>query len=391
MDAVFAPDSNGRKEMTGPLVGNYVNAGLADIPNQIPDSVRGRICLAQRGSTAVATGHIAAKAIHCAQKGAIATVVFNNVPGPLGLPFSPSPIPLVTISLEDGLLLRDTYGFDAAGISKLPIRLTPPALENFVPRIADFSSRGPVAGFGQVKPDVVAPGEEVLAASNAVGALDRWTSATSLVLDLKYYANRGTSMSAPHVSGAAALIRQAHRDWTPDMVRTALINYATNLRQANGTPIADGATSIIDQGGGLIDVAAAVNASALMGVIGDGIAKPQFLGSHSFGAEPIGASAPVSSRAVTVTVRDLSGGGGLYNLRVVNNRGTGVAGVTVSVTPSVVVPAGGAAPATVTLQFDPAAVAAFTKPIDVQWYLVAERADGQSLMRMPFYWRAVPA
>lgn len=79
----------------------------------------------------------------------------------------------------------------------------------------------------------------------------------------------GTSMSSPHVAGAVAQIKQAHPGWSPDMIRTALINTATNMRNQSGAAKADGpstADSIIAQGGGLIDVAEALNAKAQMGI-----------------------------------------------------------------------------------------------------------------------------
>src|SRR3712207_2114941 len=91
------------------------------------------------------------------------------------------------------------------------------------------------------------------------------------------------------------------------MIRAALINTATNLRKADGTPVADGTQSVNDQGGGLIDANAAANASALMGtgtpgptgsapmvranqicpaggvLCGASPGNPDFSGSYSFG------------------------------------------------------------------------------------------------------------
>src|SRR5262249_51523306 len=153
----------------------------------------------------------------------------------------------------------------------------------FTPEMADFSSRGPIQGLGQIKPDVTAPGVNIYSATARVGAAE---TNTSTMFDPSGFIHAsGTSFSGPHVSGSAALIKQAHLDWTPDMVRTALINTATNLRSGSGTPKADGAgaDSIIAQGGGLVDVYGAVNTKALMGVIGDGIIQPGILGSYSFG------------------------------------------------------------------------------------------------------------
>ena len=68
-------------------VNNYVFCGLADTPDQVPDSVSGKIALIQRGSTATAqgqgTGLFSNKAAIAAAKGAIAAVIYNNVDGEL--------------------------------------------------------------------------------------------------------------------------------------------------------------------------------------------------------------------------------------------------------------------------------------------------------------------
>ena len=147
------------------------------------------------------------------------------------------------------------------------------------------------------------------------------------------------------------LIKQAHLNWDPDTVRTALINTATNLRSAAGTPKADGSTAddIISQGGGLIDVYGAINTKAIMGVAGDGIVQPSILGSYSFGEAPILNNRIVNTKSVTVTVQDLSGQGGTYNLATANNRYFDRPGITAGTSvKSVSVPAGGAATFTAT-------------------------------------------
>jgi hypothetical protein len=269
--------------------------------------------------------------------------------------------------------------------------------------MAGFSSRGPVRGFGQIKPDVSAPGVAVLAAmspGSTLGALAAALEGTPQYMHLD-----GTSMASPHTAGVAALLKQAHPDWTPDVIRTALTNTATNLRDQAGAPKAEGLTadSIIAQGGGLIDTYEALHAQALMGVAGDGVSTPGILGSHSYGEVPVADSRVTSTHPVTVTVRDLSGQGGTYNLGVANNRDLQLAGINVSLSqPSVTLPPNGSTTFDVTASFDgdrlrdvlaakTAGSAVTLERIQMQWFVTARRSDNRESLRMPFYFRPGPS
>lgn len=92
-------------------------------------------------------------------------------------------------------------------------------------QIANFSSRGPVSWNGQtiIKPDIVAPGVSICAAEWFAYHIDK------RCVDDRHIAINGTSMATPHVSGVAALIRQAYPQWTPAQIKTAIKNNAVNL------------------------------------------------------------------------------------------------------------------------------------------------------------------
>ena len=108
-------------------------------------------------------------------------------------------------------------------------------------KIAKFSSRGPTAA--GVKPDVVAPGVEICSS--------QWDSAWNdkKCFDDEHTSISGTSMATPHIAGAAALIKQAHPDWSPEEIKMVLRNTALDLGY-----------DIYTQGYGMIDVLKAVQA-----------------------------------------------------------------------------------------------------------------------------------
>lgn len=370
-----------------------------------PASVRGRIALV-KDATGGTNFDVALQAYNA---GAVAMLISDSRGAVNGVK---TLMPAATIMPEDFKILSDALSStddnnvdppDGA-ISELPVRVNPVFSDTFMGEMAGFSSRGPVRGLGQIKPDISAPGVQVLAAcppASLLGALAAVASPTSP----NYIKIDGTSMASPHTAGAVALIKQAHLGWKPDVVRTVLSNTATNMRDLNGGSKADGLTadSIISQGGGLIDVYHAVNAKAMMGVTGDGINAPGILGSYSFGEVPVVNNRITSTAPITVTVRDLTGEGGTYNLNVANNRDLQLAGINVSLSQtSVNVPANGSVTFTVNATFDGDQIRDVMaakingtqitfENIQMQWYVSATRSDNRESLRMPFYFKPGPS
>jgi hypothetical protein len=115
--------------------------------------------------------------------------------------------------------------------------------------MASFSSRGPAGNF--IKPDVTAPGVQILAGNTptpdeiAGGPTGNY-----------YQAIAGTSMSSPHVAGAALLLKALHPNWTPGQIKSALMTTATTnvVKQDLATP-----ADPFDMGAGRIDLRVAGN------------------------------------------------------------------------------------------------------------------------------------
>ncbi|TVU37176.1 hypothetical protein EJB05_10477, partial [Eragrostis curvula] len=99
------------------------------------------------------------------------------------------------------------------------------------PTVASFSARGPsTVTPGVLKPDVLAPGLNILAAFPPQALLGAGP----------FNLLSGTSMSTPHVSGVAALIKSAHPDWSPAAIKSAIMTTSDAVdRNGGGGPILD--------------------------------------------------------------------------------------------------------------------------------------------------------
>jgi len=200
------------------------------------DSLSGQIAVIQRGICTFET-----KINHATQAGAIAVLMVNNVGGlPIVMGGTASTtIPALMMDQKDGqqvLALLDQANQAATIRSGSEVSID----FSWADTMNSSSSRGPTPDVpGLMKPNVVAPGTDILAAyvpdENSIGFLT------------------GTSMASPHVAGAAALLRSIHPDWGVDAVFSALQTTANFKRvTANGLP-----STIHDRGAGRIDASLA--------------------------------------------------------------------------------------------------------------------------------------
>ena len=152
----------------------------------------------------------------------------------------------------------------------------------------------------KLKPDVSAPGVAI-------------TSSLPVNQSGPYGAMSGTSMAAPQVSGAVALLMQRHPDWTVAQIKSALVQTGDPVRDARGREV-----SVLREGGGLVDLVKADN--------------PLFF------ASPSSISFPMNGGTVRVGLADAGGGTGSWSVSTPLQHH--YPGVTVVVSNSVSVPGG---------------------------------------------------
>lgn len=160
-------------------------------------------------------------------------------------------LPAVHINFADGMALKNWLASGSGHTAQITGTTPDYALTNG-DRMAPFSSRGPNSAVDVIKPDIVAPGLDIVAAVNSTGG--------STSPELGFIS--GTSMAAPHLAGAAALVKAAHPGWTPAQIRSALMMTAVT----DGVYLADGMTAVtpFDAGAGRVDVSRAVRAGLLL-------------------------------------------------------------------------------------------------------------------------------
>jgi minor extracellular serine protease Vpr len=290
---------------------NDVNGSFNPLPAA---SLQGAIALVSRGDCTFLS-----KAGRAADAGAIGIVIGDNRPGEAnGIPLQ-LPIPGAMIADLDATRLR---AFLATSGGRTQIRFGTTVDEVRTGRsgvITSFSSAGPTSFGHSLKPDVSAPGGQILSAT-----LPR-AGGPFAVFD-------GTSMSSPHVAGAVALLRQLHPTWSPAQIKSALM---VSAGTAYGNTARTEEAPVLLEGAGMVSLPAANDPKLLP--------DPPSL---SFGDIDISRGASFGARLVTLT--DANGGGGPWTVAVQAQSAT--SGVTIEVPGTVEVPPGGSTALPVTIR-----------------------------------------
>jgi subtilisin family serine protease len=184
-----------------------------------PALVAGTMVLCDRGQIARV-----AKSQAVAMANGSAMILANVGPGSLNADLHS--VPSVHVISDDGDAIRTYVTTDAAPTGFLTPRVS--GSDPDAPEVAAFSSRGPLqASADLLKPDIMAPGVDILAAS----------APPDTGRDFDFLS--GTSMSSPHIAGLAAVVKSAHRDWSPMMIKSALMTtsedtIATHFDEGSG-------------------------------------------------------------------------------------------------------------------------------------------------------------
>jgi hypothetical protein len=258
----FAAATFGAPILPGTVLGPY-----AYLPASAVDAANANGCAAFpagafAGKAAMivrGTCEFGVKVLNAEQAGALFTVIYNHAAGGDGL-INMGPgavggqvtISSIFIGRTNGLALVDWYTANP-GAAQFALDTKAFQVGNTPDVLASFSSRGP--GVGNVlKPDITAPGVNILAQG-----YDQ--TATGEARHLGFGQASGTSMAAPHVTGAGALLKQIHPDWSPAWIKSALMSSSKYLEIYNhdGSP-----AQPLDMGAGRLDLTNAADPGVIL-------------------------------------------------------------------------------------------------------------------------------
>jgi minor extracellular serine protease Vpr len=205
------------------------------------------VALVSRGSCSFSD-----KANNAAAAGATALLVYNSSaaqPIPMFLP--DATVPSLMVSAADGASIISMIGDSESALSlTLQSEKSRVIIPEFTDNMATSSSRGPNVDASYLKPDIGAPGTDILSAASPEDF--------GMEEGVVYTRISGTSMASPHVAGAAALVAQAHPDWNAVEIKTALMSTSDFgiLKEDAETP-----SDAFDIGAGRLNVEAAIMAA----------------------------------------------------------------------------------------------------------------------------------
>ncbi len=220
------------------LKAKVIALGFADtdFEQALKDQIKGNVALIDRGIVGFSD-----KIKRAQEAGAIGVIVINNVDGdPIAMGGEGKfDIPAVMITQSAGATLKIKL---AAGLvfvdMKSAAMMEKPWL---IDTISEFSSRGPRSEDGMIKPEITAPGSNIISAAFGSGE--------------KSISMSGTSMSSPHIAGAMALLKQKHRELSTQELKSLLMGHGKVISDTDRK-----AYSVSRQGAGRVQIASSIDA-----------------------------------------------------------------------------------------------------------------------------------
>ena len=211
----------------------FAKADNGGTPVLDPAKVAGKVVVCDRGVTARINKSLAVK-----EAGGVGMILVNT--GASSINADLHVVPTVHLAHADRPAVK-TYVAAAGAGATAKINQATIVYDAVAPFTAAFSSRGPLAAGGGdlLKPDVIAPGQDILA-----------SVAPPANQGLNFNVYSGTSMSAPHVAGLAALLMDLHEDWSPMMIKSALMTTGTDVLDGGVPPPSTNPALIFRQGAG---------------------------------------------------------------------------------------------------------------------------------------------
>lgn len=253
---------NGKSLPNGPIPFIYAgNAGNGTFSGNFcvdgtlaPEKVAKKVVLCERGMNARVEKGFVVKAA-----GGLGMVLANPEGSGEELVADPHILPALAVGAKAGEAMKKYISSDPNPTVKFVFKGTKLGVQPS-PVVATFSARGPNPITPEIlKPDIIAPGVNILA------AWSRESSPSTLEEDKRrvdFNIISGTSMSCPHLSGIAALVKSFHQDWSPAMIRSALMTTAYTTYK-NGNTLLDSYTekpaTPLDFGAGHVNAVAALN------------------------------------------------------------------------------------------------------------------------------------
>jgi minor extracellular serine protease Vpr len=219
----------------------YVGLASEELNEEMRVQVNGKIAIIDRGGNPFFD-----KATYALNAGAVGVVIVNNVPDAPSAPGGGEgkmSIPVVMISKAEGQKIKDalksgattSFSFSKEHVFEMP---------EYIDTVTGFSSRGPRSEDGLIKPEIVAPGQQITSAATGTGN--------------KGERLNGTSMASPHMAGVMALIKQRFPNLSVMDHKHILMSTAKIINDHTGVRY-----PVTAQGAGRVDVMKAAQAKLL--------------------------------------------------------------------------------------------------------------------------------